>query len=215
LAIGSDSPSATGLPTVVEAPFKEQIEQFAKADKEHSPPASPILFVGSSSIVMWKTLERDMAPLVVLNRGFGGSEIGHVNYWFDRVVAPYHPRAIVFYAGENDVADGISVEIIVADFDAFMARKSAELGGIPVYFISLKPSVARFEQYALQTKVNEAIRARSSQRTDLHFIDIVAPMLQDGKPKDLFQSDNLHMTEKGYEIWTQAVKTALLQGGLG
>ena len=189
-----------------------EIEEFVKADRAARPAACQVLFVGSSSIVMWKTLANDMAPIPVIIRGFGGSHIEYVNRWFDQIVAHYGPRAIVFYAGENDLASGKTVERVVADFDTFMTRKTGALGQVPVYFISLKPSKLRFAQFALQTQVNDAIRERAAQRTDLHYIDVVTPMLQDGKPKDLFRDDNLHMTPEGYAIWTQAVRAALLPG---
>jgi lysophospholipase L1-like esterase len=133
-----------------------------------------------------------------------------VNRWFDEIVAPYRPRAIVFYAGENDIDAGKSAQRVVDDFDAFMLRKTAALGKTPVYFISLKPSKLRFTEVPLQTKVNDAIRTRAGKRSDLHYIDVVSPMLKDGKPKDIFGPDGLHMTAQGYAIWRQAVRAALL-----
>jgi lysophospholipase L1-like esterase len=151
-----------------------------------------------------------MAPMPVINRGFGSSHIEHVNRWFDQVVAPYRPRAIVFYAGENDIDAGKSVERVVADFDEFMTLKTLKLGKTPVYFISLKPSKSRFAQFPLQSQVNDAIRARAGKRSDLYYIDVVSPMLENGKPKDVFDPDNLHMAATGYAIWTRAVRAALL-----
>ena len=193
-----------------EEPFKAEIEQFVKVDHENPPAPCQVLFVGSSSIRMWETLARDMAPLPVINRGFGGAHIEHVNHWFDSVVAPYRPRAIVFYSGENDLDAGKPVERVIADFDTFMASKTAKLGPTPVYFLSLKPSKLRFAQLALQTQVNERIRARADQRADLHYIDVAASMLHEGRPKDIFIEDGLHMNPQGYAIWTQAVRAALL-----
>ena len=35
--------------------------------------------------------------------GFGGSQIEHSNRYFDKIVAPYRPKLIVFYAGGNRV----------------------------------------------------------------------------------------------------------------
>ena len=116
----------------------------------------------------------------------------------------------MFYAGENDIAAGKSVARVAADFDEFMQRKTAALGQTPVYFISLKPSKLRFWQFKWQTQINDAIRARAAQRADLRYIDVAGPMLQDGKPKDLFIGDNLHMKPEGYAVWTQVVKAALL-----
>ena len=43
--------------------FADEIAAFEAADREHAPPARPIVFVGSSSIRLWKTLAEDMAPL--------------------------------------------------------------------------------------------------------------------------------------------------------
>lgn len=191
--------------------LQAEVDRFVAADRLAPPAACQVLFVGSSSIVKWKqSLAADMAPLPVINRGFGGSQIDDVNHAFDEIVAPYRPRAIVFYAGENDLDAGKSVERVLADFDAFMARKSAVLGKTPVYFISLKPSKRRFAQLRLQARVNDAIRARSAERSDLRFIDVVPAMLENGRPKPLFVLDGLHMNRDGYAIWTRLVRTAML-----
>ena len=197
-------------PQAFEEPLAAEIDRFVQADRAAPPAPCQVLFVGSSSIVQWTTLAQDLAPLPVINRGFGGSHIEYVNRWFHQIVAPYRPRAIVFYAGENDVAAGKPVARVVADFDTFMARKSKALGAVPVYFISLKPSKLRFAQFALQSEINEAIQSRARQRADLDYIDVVALMLEEGQPKDLFMSDDLHMTPDGYALWTQAVRAALL-----
>jgi GDSL-like Lipase/Acylhydrolase family len=202
---------ASQQPTL-EQELGEEVARFVEADRAAPPAACEVLFVGSSSIVNWKkTLARDMAPMPVINRGFGSSHIEYVNRWFDQIVAPYQPRAIVFYAGENDINAGKSVERVVADFDEFMKRKAQALGDTPVYFISLKPSKLRFAQFPQQSQVNEAVRQRAGRRTDLRYIDIVPAMLDDhGRPKDLFVEDGLHMNAAGYEIWTRVVRAVLL-----
>jgi len=189
-----------------------EVDRFSKADKISPPAACQALFVGSSSIVRWKeTLASDMAPMPVINRGFGGSHIEYVNRWFDQIVAAYRPRAIVFYAGENDLDTGKSAARVVSDFDEFMDRKAKVLGDTPVYFISVKPSKLRFSQFPLQTLVNNAIRDRAAKRSDLHYIDVVSAMLDEaGKPRDLFVGDGLHMNARGYEIWTGIVRASVL-----
>jgi lysophospholipase L1-like esterase len=195
----------------LEEGFSAEIARFAEADRLAPPTDCQVLFVGSSSIVKWReNLAVDMAPMPVINRGFGGSHIEHLNRWFEQIVAPYRPRAIVFYAGENDIDAGKSVDRVVADFDEFMRRKTQALDQTPVYFISLKPTRLRFVQFPLQRQVNDAIRARAGKRSDLHYIDVVSPMLKNGKPKDLFGPDDLHMNAAGYVIWTRAVRAALL-----
>ncbi|MEO6361543.1 MAG: GDSL-type esterase/lipase family protein, partial [Sphingomicrobium sp.] len=151
------------------SPFASEIAAFAQADQANPPKPCALLFVGSSSIRLWQSLAADMAPYRVINRGFGGSTIADVNLHFDRAVAPYRPKAIFFYAGENDLNGGKSPVEVRADFDRFLQRKARTLGATPVYFISLKPSKARFAQMGKQAQVNAAVRVLAKRRADLHF----------------------------------------------
>ena len=184
-----------------------EIEAFAAQDRATPPERCKVVFTGSSSVRFWSTLAEDMAPIPVINRGFGGSQISDVNFYFDRVVGPYHPRAIFFYAGENDLHAGKAGSDVVVDFERFMTLKTAKLGATPVYFISLKPSKARWAQKADQDAVNAKIRAMASTRADLDYVDVVPTMLQaDGTPKDIFIADGLHMTSAGYALWTAVVR---------
>ena len=150
----------------------------------------------------------------MINRGFGGSTVWEVDHYFDRVVAPYHPKEIVFYAGENDIAvDKRTPDEVYADFLKFMEMKDKALGKTPVWYISAKPSKLRFEQFATQTKLNTMVKALADKRDDLAFINIVPAMLKpDGTPKDIFIQDNLHMTPEGYKLWTPIVDAALDAG---
>lgn len=200
-------PAAEAL--VADAPFRDEILSFAEQDRENPPPACPVLFVGSSSIRLWTSLKKDMAPLPVLNRGFGGSTIGQSNLYFERIVTPYRPRAIVFYAGENDLDGGLLPTAAASDFRRFMALKRAKLGETPVFYISAKPSKLRFGQFARQSELNAAIRQMAVSSKDLIFIDVVTPMLRDGQPQDLYVEDGLHMNAAGYAIWRRLVREAL------
>jgi len=187
--------------------FAPEMEAFAATDRAAPPSGCQIVFTGSSSVRFWKTLAQDMAPIPVINRGFGGSQISDVNFYFDRVVTPYRPRAIFFYAGENDINAGKAPEQVTADFERFMDLKTAKLGAAPVYFIALKPSRARQDQKPLQDAVNAKIRSMAQTRADLDFVDVVPAMLDaEGRPKDIFVADGLHMTPAGYELWTAIVR---------
>ena len=44
--------------------YQETIEGFKKADLQNFPEKNSILFIGSSSIVYWKTLKKDMKVLL-------------------------------------------------------------------------------------------------------------------------------------------------------
>lgn len=197
-----------------DAPFRAEIERFAAIDRIQTPPACAVLFVGSSSIRLWERLRADMAPLPVINRGFGGSTIAQANRYFDRIVTPYRPRAIVVYSGENDIDGGTSPAQAIDAFRTFMALKDERLGETPVFYIAAKPSKLRIGQLPRQTELNHGIAALADKRADLHFIDIVSAMLEKGAPRDLYVEDGLHMAPAGYAIWREKVGAALKQAGI-
>ncbi|HEY0163937.1 MAG TPA: GDSL-type esterase/lipase family protein, partial [Sphingomicrobium sp.] len=147
--------------------------------------------------------------------GFGGSTIADVNRHFDTVIARYRPRAIFLYAGENDIDAGRSPQQVAAEFRTFMAKKTRVLGGTPVYFISLKPSKARFEQLPRQAQVNAVVRRLAAARADLNYVDVASAMLAAGKPRDVFQDDALHMTDAGYRIWTRILRPKVASAARG
>jgi lysophospholipase L1-like esterase len=57
--------------------------------------------------------------------------------------------------------------------------------------------------------VNAAIRERSQHRADLHYVDVVPAMLENGQPRAIYRDDALHMNEAGYRIWTGILKPML------
>lgn len=193
--------------------WEDSISAYETVDAESSPAADSVVFVGSSSILFWVTLIQDMAPLAVLNRGFGGSLIAHATHLADRVVLPYEPRAIVLYAGDNDISfGGLSPDCALADFDAFVETIRAVAPDVPIYFISIKPSIARWHQWTEMRRANELIEARTATRSSLHFIDVSQAMLgEQGEPMaELFVEDGLHLSPAGYELWASIVRPVLI-----
>src|SRR5262245_66071440 len=91
-------------------PFAAEINAFADADHYNPPPTNAIVFVGSSSIRLWKTLAQDFPDHQVINRGFGGSQISDSVRYAGRIVIPYLPKQIVLFAGGNDTNAGKSIE---------------------------------------------------------------------------------------------------------
>lgn len=191
--------------------FEPEIQAFLEADRANPPAPGQIVFFGSSSIRFWSTLAADMAPLPVLNRGFGGAHLSHLIHNAPRVVIPYAPRAVVVYAGDNDIGTGKSAGTVVADFEALVVLLHAALPETDVYFLSIKPSQLRFSQWPEMAKANEQIRALTLQDPRLHFIDVGQVLLgSDGKPSgEFFRFDGLHLNAKGYAAWTSVVAPVL------
>jgi lysophospholipase L1-like esterase len=200
---------AAPAPAAPAAPFAANIEAFRQADRANFPEPCQILLVGSSSIARWTTSAQDLAPMKSLNRGFGGSSAPDANYYFGSIVAPYRPRQIVWYEGDNDINAGKSPDSVVAEFNRFLALKDRALGTTPVYIISIKPSRSRESQLATQAEANAKLKAIADARKDVVYIDVVTPLMENGRPKDVFVADQLHLNPEGYKIWTAAIKPVL------
>lgn len=126
--------------------WESSIRQFEESDRLHPPNPGTIVFTGSSSIRLWDTLVDDMRPLDVINRGFGGSQNAHVNQYARRIVIAYRPRAVVLYAGENDLswAWSKSPDTVLDDVKRFVEIIHAELPDTWIYYVSMKPSPLRW-----------------------------------------------------------------------
>ncbi|WP_116108550.1 GDSL-type esterase/lipase family protein [Lewinella sp. IMCC34191] len=189
--------------------FESAIEGFESADTENPVDKGPILFVGSSSIVMWKTLAEDLEGHHVLNRGFGGSNFNDLIHYADRVIYPYQPKAVFVYEGDNDISMGVSPEQ-VHEYAKQLRQMIAENVGeeVPVFFISPKPSVARWEMKADYETANQLLEDYANATEDTYFIDVWAPaLLADGSVRsDIFVGDNLHMNAAGYDIWEAVIE---------
>jgi len=193
--------------------WEKAIRAFEAADQRAAPPEHPIVFTGSSSIRFWETLAQDMAPLPVLNRGFGGSQITQVTFYADRIVIPYAPQAVVFYAGENDIAFGnLTAEQAPGAFQQFCEKVHAAFPEIPIYFISIKPPKSRKQFWPIMQKSNTLIREYCASDKRLHYIDIVPSMLDaSGNVKrNIFRWDGIHLNAKGYALWTECVRPILV-----
>ncbi|MEM7699165.1 MAG: GDSL-type esterase/lipase family protein [Verrucomicrobiota bacterium] len=192
--------------------WEESIAEFEHRDEETPPPQNPILFVGSSSIRLWD-LKDDFPDLVTVNNGFGGSTLADSIHFFERHIAPYQPSAVVLYAGDNDIAKGLSPIEVLADFVTLSVLIERALPDTPVVFIAIKPSVKRWDMWPAMASANQLIGDHCRQAPNLYFADIAAEMLADveASPPDLkwFVEDGLHLSDWGYDQWAETIGAAL------
>jgi len=149
----------------------------------------------------------------VINRGFGGAHIAHVNEYLDRIVIPYRPRAIVLYAGENDLGwpSTKTPETVCEDFKSFVKGVQTQSPGIRIYFVSIKLSPFRRGSWERIQAANRLVKEFAVTTPGVILIDITTPMLDaNAKPRaDIMPWYRLHMTSKGYELWASIIKLAL------
>lgn len=187
--------------------FEKEILAFEASDKTNPPPKHAILFTGSSSIRLWKTLAQDLPEYRVFNRGFGGSQISDCLHFYDRLVPPYQPDVIVFYCGGNDLNAKKSPVTVFNHFKQFVARTRTKLPTTKIAYIAIAGNPSRWAQVDKVREANRLIREYTATQPNLSFIDVFQPMMgPDGTPQpDIFVADKLHMNEKGYAIWKRVV----------
>ena len=191
--------------------WEKEIAAYEQMDRTNPPPADALLFIGSSTIRLWKTLAQDFPGHQVINRGFGGSEIVDSTHFADRVILPYKPRMVLLRAGGNDLNAGKSPEQVFADFKEFVAKIHSKLPRTEIVFISLSPSIARWKQADKEKAVNTMIEEYIRQTPRLKYIETYPmPLGADGQPRsELFVADKLHFNAEGYKLLAEIVRPHL------
>ena len=191
--------------------WEKAIAAYEQADTQNPPPKNGIEFIGSSTMVRWKTLQQDFAGLPVFNRGFGGSRIRDTTAFAARIIIPYAPKMIVFHAGDNDLAAGATPQQVIADFKELVALIQANLPQTEFCYISLKPSVKRKQLRLEQQQVNQGIQEFMKNIPRVHYIDKYHLVIDaKGEPRpELFVADGLHLSEAGYQLLVERVRPFL------
>lgn len=194
--------------------WEDDIAALESATRGMYPAGVPVVFVGSSSIRLWQSLHMDMQPIPVVQHGFGGAKLNDVVHFADRLVSAYQPRAVVIFAGTNDIDPRASKEpeVLLASYRAFVEAVTRSQPDLPVFFINVTPSPQRWEVWPIAQQTNALISNFSDTRSNLHVIDTGPALLgADGQPHaDNYRWDGLHLSDEGYAIWTGIIRERLL-----
>jgi len=171
-----------------------------------------IAFYGSSSIRLWSSLQKDMAPMNVINLGFGGSSYPYCVNYFERVFAKLKPSQLVVYAGDNDLGNGHSPEQVLGNFSLLIDLIQKQFSDALIHVISIKPSPSREYLRCTIEQTNHLLSEKITNTKNGHWIEVYSKMLtSEGKPdSSLYIEDMLHLNEKGYDIWRKEVRKHLL-----
>jgi lysophospholipase L1-like esterase len=206
-------PTAQTPLTLPQPPFWNEIAEFKKKDSIQHPPAGAILFVGSSSFRKWTNLQSDFPGYAIINRGFGGSGFDDVIHYAKDIIYPYHPKQIVIYCGDNDLAssENVTAKKVYKRFVKLYDLIRKHLQNVDIVYVSIKPSPSREKLMPRMEEANDLIRDFTAKHSHVRFVDVYHLMLTpQGHPmEDLFTADKLHMNEKGYKIWQKAIQPYL------
>ena len=171
-----------------------------------------IVFTGSSSIRMWKTLNELFPEQQILNTGFGGSQAIDLLHHLEPLVLKYNPKKVFIYEGDNDLWAKKKPKEIVATTWEIINKIHSVNPNTPIVLIGTKPSISRWKLRGRYKRLNKKLEKVSKSNPNLTYVDVWYPMLNRKKlKKDIFISDGLHMNQKGYDIWYETMKELVNQ----
>jgi lysophospholipase L1-like esterase len=195
-------------------PFYKEIRAFKMQDSIGLPASHAILFTGSSSFTKWTDVQDYFPGHSIINRAFGGSTLPDVIRYAKDIIYPYHPKQILIYCGENDLAssDTVTAQIVLQRFKQLFSIIRKNDPAVAIAFVSIKPSPSRQKIWAKVIVANQLIKQYLSTKKKTAFIDVYYPMFnKDGTVMtDIFIEDNLHMNAKGYSLWQKIIEPYLL-----
>lgn len=193
--------------------WESDIEKFEQMDISKSYPSDAILFAGSSSIRLWSTINKDMLPYNVIQRGYGGAKLSDFVVYADRIIYPHPCQAIVIFiandiSGNDSDKSPLEVSQLFRKTLYIIRRKFPET---PVFWISITPTPSRWHVWPEIKEANELIRKICEHHRNTYFIDTEKSFLTAaGLPNsEYFEADRLHLNSEGYTLWTSVIKNQL------
>ena len=176
--------------------WESEIVAYETFERDRPSVPDGFCFLGSSNIRLWHTLSSDFPGINAINRGVGGACLAEVAEFAPRLVAPVKPSVIVVSAGTNDVAAGATAEDVQNAFASLIQNVRRDLPDVKIVFLSIAPSIGRWDQVDRQREANRAVQAfvESGQAEGVSFIDTSSAFLgSDGKPApECFLDDLQH-----------------------
>ena len=184
-----------------------------------------IMFYGDSAFTLWKTMEQDIrrkdGSRAVVNHGFGASTAEELLYYYDRMVKPWKPRALVVnvFCNDRDVAYTPSEIMTLLTRLLEWARK--DMPGIKFYLCEARPLQLGMESRPVwhmqwqhhQLQYNKLVKQYCAEHDDCPLVDYIDnPLFFDNDENvgdyskirtDTFVDDKVHLNEFGYELFTK------------
>jgi len=187
---------------------------------------APLVFLGDSITQGWSGKGKEAwantwAPMGAVNFGIGGDRTEHVlwrleNGNFDGL----KPKLVVLMIGTNNTGHvgrpqkelsgalyQCSAEQTAAGVKAVIAKLQSKLPETKVLMLGIFPRGAdKNDKMRQQNEATNSIIAKLANDSKVYFMDIGKTFLAaDGTLSKEIMPDLLHLNEKGYDMWTQAI----------
>src|SRR6056297_133976 len=192
----------------VGAPFSDEVGAITKKyDSLWDSSRESIVFTGSSSVRMWRTLKQSFPENQILNTGFGGSQASDLLFYLEPLVLRFKPKKVFIYEGDNDLWAKKKPREIIVTTNKIIQEIHKINATTKIVLIAAKPSISRWRLRGKYRRLNRKFRKMSQNHPMLYYADVWSPMLNGRKLKtDLFIEDGLHMNQKGYDLWYTTLK---------
>ena len=189
-----------------------------------------ILFYGDSSFSRWKEkyhhrpleqeIRRKDGSQACLNHGFGTSTAEELLYYYDQLVKPWNPRALVVQASGNDRGAGYDAGEVMFLQSRLLDWARHDFPGIRLYLCDRRPTATPRTPSgrSFGAEYNELVRAYCARHDDTTLVchaDCAAlfePGFQgdyDHPRRDIFVEDQVHYNQAGYDIYRDFFRKVL------
>ncbi len=191
-----------------EVPFEKEVRQISARIDSLGWEVGSTLFTGSSTIRMWSSLQSSFPNESILNTGFGGSKASDLEIHLFPLVIRLEPSRVFIYEGDNDLWANVPVAEILTSLDNIVNRLQLIDPNLTVYLIEAKPSPSRWEKKANYQIFNQKLKEYCLAKEGVELVAVWKALTDEaGNPRpELYIDDQLHLNEKGYEIWTEIFK---------
>lgn len=197
--------------------WEKQIRSFERRERKQPEPKGSVVFAGSSTIRLWRNLARDMSPLPIVQRGFGGAKVNDVIHFMDRLITPHDPTLVVLYIGSNDLLDFAgnrpkSLEQMQSLYDTLLDGLHERIPAARIVVLATFPSPLNARRAAEIEAVNEYLARTADEKPWLELIDGNSVLqTPNGDPdRSLFTFDRVHLNRKGYARWAKILRPRLV-----
>lgn len=195
--------------------FEEQVQEIAKREVFKN----RILFYGNSYFAFWgtegpeKMLEgiSDKKP-VTLNHGFGGATSAELFYYYDRLIKPYEPSAIIWTEGANDFEQGYTVSEAFGYAEKVFDKARADFERIKLIFLtSIEVPKLTIREIDKAREYSLKLFEYSKSHNGCYCIDLNPFFYKNGNEfNDVFREDNTHLTVEGYKKFERFLRDKIM-----
>lgn len=217
----------------------KSLEQSIIAYEQEPIEKGKILFYGHSLFTRWgspkwgyRRMDEDIrmkdGSLAVVNHGFGTSTSEEQLYFYDRMVRPWEPRALVLSTLGNDGMYGYSPEQTMTNVAKILHWARTDFPGIKLFLVEPHPN-PKGKETTMPDKWNNGLHKR---RSFIEMLNAYEQLHEDTKVirlwnrpelfetpedvgdfhkvrEDIFVADKVHPNQAGYDIFREIFLEAL------